>query len=53
VDSVHIQSKLPCVKIGDVDKAIWVTSKKLCYSSNATWEDIGSKKPKVEWWKLV
>jgi hypothetical protein len=50
---VNVQSKLPLVQIGEEDKAAWVPSKKECYSSRDTWEAIGSRKPIVEWWKLV
>ena len=36
---------MPFIKIGDMGKAVWVTSKKMCYTSNATWEEICSRKP--------
>lgn len=52
-DLVNIQSKLSFVKIGETDKATWVISKKNCYTSSDTWEAIRTRRPNVEWWKLV
>lgn len=52
-DLVKIQSNLSVVKIGDKDRAFWVTSKNKCYTSRDSWEEIRNRSPKVESWRLV
>ena len=51
--SIEIQARLPEVRLGLHDKAIWTTSKKGCYVSSETWHILRKKKLEIDWWKLV
>jgi hypothetical protein len=50
---VEIQSKLPELELGEVDKPIWTCSKKGRYVCSDTWEALRVKFPIVSWWKMV
>jgi hypothetical protein len=50
---VSIQSNLPLVKIGMIDKLLWLPFRNLKHSCKNTWEAIRVKQLKVEWSKLV
>ena len=50
---VEIQARLPDVRLGLHDKAIWTASKKGCYVSSETWQILRKKKVEIDWWKLV
>jgi hypothetical protein len=51
-DLVAIQVRLPNVKIGEADVAVW-KSKSGVYSCGETWNFLRPKFPVVPWWKVV
>jgi hypothetical protein len=50
---VEIQSKLPDVPLGNVDKPIWTLSRKGVYVSADTWEFMRKCKSEINWWSAV
>lgn len=49
---VDIQAKLPNIKVGEVDVAVW-KSKSGVYSCRETWHLLRPKFHMVPWWKAV
>jgi hypothetical protein len=49
---VALQSKLLEVEIGDYDLPVW-NCKKGKYACSETWDAIGKKEARVQWWKVV
>jgi hypothetical protein len=52
-DLVAIQSKLPEVPIGEVDKPVWTIARSGSYVCSDTWNHLRKKKDEVSWWPLV
>lgn len=52
-DLVAIQSRLPDVHLGDVDKPIWTITSKCVYESVGTWNYMRNKKQEIRWWPLI
>jgi len=52
-DLVAIQSKLPEVPIGEVDKPVWIIARSGSYVCSDTWNHLRRKKDEVSWWPLV
>jgi hypothetical protein len=50
---VDIQSRLPEVQLGSVDKPIWTIARKGSYVSADTWDFLRDKKSEVHWWHVV
>jgi hypothetical protein len=52
-DLVVIQSRLPEIPIGVMDRPVWTIAKSGTYSSVDTWNHLRKKKNTVIWWPLV
>jgi hypothetical protein len=52
-DLVAIQSRLPNVHLGAVDKPIWTITNKGVYKSAGTWNYMRNKRQKIRWWPLI
>jgi len=50
---VDIQSRLPEVPIGEIDKPVWSISRSGSYDCSDTWNYLRQKKAIVNWWPLV
>jgi hypothetical protein len=50
---VDIQSRLPEVQLGSVDKPVWTIARKGSYESADTWDFFRDKKFEVDWWHVV
>jgi len=50
---VEIQSRLPEVHLGLIDKPIWTIGRTGTNISADTWNFLGRKKDTVDWWDLV
>jgi hypothetical protein len=50
---VDIQSQLPEVQLGSVDKPVWTIARKDSYVSADTWDFFRNKKSEVDWWHVV
>jgi hypothetical protein len=52
-DLVAIQSKLPEVPIGEIDKPVWTIARLGSYVCSDTWTYLRKKKDEVSWRPLV
>jgi hypothetical protein len=50
---VDIQSRLPEVQLGSVDKSVWTIARKGSYISADNWDFFRNKKSEVDWWHVV
>jgi hypothetical protein len=52
-DLVAIQSRLPEIVLGHVDKPVWKIARNGSFVSSETWNFLRDKKAEVEWWHLI
>jgi hypothetical protein len=52
-DPVAIQSRLPEIVLGHVDKPVWTIARNGSFVSSETWNFLRDKKAEVEWWHLI
>lgn len=52
-DLVKIQSLLPSIQLGELDKPIWIPSKSGHFTTFETWKAIRFKLLEVTCWKII